>query len=379
MDPRLSHLPFFNAATPAERTALARERYFGDGQRPTGLVDDAVLQSWQRCLQQRRAPAERCAFEPVSRLRLDTALRRSRALRESAQPELSLLERSLTATACTVLLVDPTGLIVYASQPGERQDGLARALARPGVDVSERVLGTNAPGLVVATGRACALDGGEHFFEQVGAMRCAAAPIRDIHGALAGVLDLSVEHRGFGFDPAALVGLHAQGMERALRVGQSAAFTLVELHVHPALLGTPGSGLLGIDDAGRVAWLDAAAERLVGVRNGVAGEAFGCEEVLGLGPVRLRQLGGRAHASALALPNGLQVWVSVRLPVGEPAAVVSAPAPPSVAEAPPPAAPSLAEQERGAILAALRECGGNVSQAARRLGVSRGRVYRAMG
>jgi transcriptional regulator of acetoin/glycerol metabolism len=93
----------------------------------------------------------------------------------------------------------------------------------------------------------------------------------------------------------------------------------------------------------------------------------------------LRQLGGRAHASALALPNGLQVWVSVRLPVVEPAAVVSARAPPSVAEAAPPTAPSLAEQERSAILAALRECGGNVSQAARRLGVSRGRVYRAMG
>jgi transcriptional regulator of acetoin/glycerol metabolism len=369
--PHLPHPPLL--ASPPERTALARERYFGEGQRPTGLVDEAVLQSWQRCLQQRRAPAERCEFEPVSRLRLDTALRRTRALREAAQGELKLLEQSLVATACTVLLVDPQGLIVYASQPGQRQDGLARALARPGVDVSERVLGTNAPGLVVATGRACALDGREHFFDQVAAMRCAAAPIRDIHGQLAGVLDLSVEHLGFGFDPAALVGLHAGAMERALRVSQSGLHTLVELHVHPGLLGTPGSGLMGIDEAGRVAWLDAAAERLVGVRSGVAGEAWDCEQVLGVGLARLRQLGGRTHASALPLPNGLQVWVAVRAPAGAAPPQVQAEAP---AAAPAPA--SLAEQERAAILQALRACGGNVSEAARRLGISRGRVYRAM-
>jgi transcriptional regulator of acetoin/glycerol metabolism len=279
-----------------------------------------------------------------------------------------------------VLLVDPQGLIVYASQPGERQDGLARVLARPGVDVSERVLGTNAPGLVVTTGQACALDGGEHFFEQVGGMRCAAAPIRDIHGVLAGVLDLSVEHRGFGFDPATLVGMHAQAMERALRVTQSVGLTLVELHVHPALLGTPGSGLMAVDDAGQVAWVDAAAQRLVGARVGAAGEVLGCEQVLGIGMARLRQLGARSHPSALPLPNGLQVWVAVRLPVG--AAVVSesqlpdelVTAPAAAASAP----ASLAEQERNAILEALHACGGNVSEAARRLGVSRGKVYRTL-
>jgi transcriptional regulator of acetoin/glycerol metabolism len=70
----------------------------------------------------------------------------------------------------------------------------------------------------------------------------------------------------------------------------------------------------------------------------------------------------------------LQVWVSVRLPASEavePQAEAPAPSPAS-------APASLAEQERGAILEALRACGGNVSEAARRLGISRGRVYRAM-
>jgi transcriptional regulator of acetoin/glycerol metabolism len=74
------------------------------------------------------------------------------------------------------------------------------------------------------------------------------------------------------------------------------------------------------------------------------------------------------------LPNGLQVWVSVRLPAGE--AVEAQVEAPALSSASAPA--SLAEQERSAILDALRTCGGNVSEAARRLGISRGRVYRAL-
>ena len=39
-------------------------------------------------------------------------------------------------------------------------------------------------------------------------MHCAAAPIRDVRGRVAGVLDLSSESRPFGFDAAAYF-LHA--------------------------------------------------------------------------------------------------------------------------------------------------------------------------
>lgn len=374
--PWLPHLPF--APTRTERAALARERFFEEGQRPTGLVDEAVLQSWQRCLAERRAPGEQLSVEPVSRLRLDTALRRTRKLREAAQGELQHLERALSATHCSILLLDPQGMIVYASTPGATpSSGLIRAIARPGVDASERALGTNAPGLVLRTGRACVLDIGEHYFDQVAAMHCAAAPIRDIRGQIAGVLDLTVEHRGFGFDPGVLVGLHAAAMEQALLRAQSLHQTLVEIHVHPQALGTPGAGLLGIEEDGQVAWLDAAAERFTGARSGVAGEPLFCEAVLGLPLGPLRGLAGRNHPTPLALPNGLSLWLRVRAPAGLAVApqYESSEPPPSAAEVPP---ASLADQDRALILQTLQACKGNVSETARRLGISRGRVYRCL-
>ena len=66
--------PFF--ATAAERTALARERFFESGLRPSGLVSESVLQSWQRCQAARRPPRERLDFEPVTAARTQRALLR---------------------------------------------------------------------------------------------------------------------------------------------------------------------------------------------------------------------------------------------------------------------------------------------------------------
>ena len=46
--------PFY--ASPEQRVALARRRFFEDGVRPSGMISEAVIQSWSRCL---RTPLER--------------------------------------------------------------------------------------------------------------------------------------------------------------------------------------------------------------------------------------------------------------------------------------------------------------------------------
>jgi hypothetical protein len=53
--PRLPAQPFFTS--PEQRVALAHDRYFEHGERPSGLVSEAVLQSWTRCRSARRNPA----------------------------------------------------------------------------------------------------------------------------------------------------------------------------------------------------------------------------------------------------------------------------------------------------------------------------------
>lgn len=128
------------------------------------------------------------------------------------------------------------------------------------------------------------------------------------------------------------------------------------------------------------------------------------QESLGLGWAQLAAL-PTTGAAPLALPNGLHVWAraemlapdgrrglvahgsrATEVPVPSPAIAahieispetVEAAEPPAVAP-PAPAPKRLRESDLELIHSTLRDCGGNVSDAAQRLGVSRGLIYRRL-
>ena len=311
--------PFFS--TPEQRLALARERFFEQGIRPSGLVGEAVIQSWSRCLQAHRNPDEAIAFNPVTESRIHSALGRSRLLRETAAAELSELETALAGTTCTVLLTDPHGVVVHVGRPRETSgEALLPLAARIGVNLGEDSVGTNAPGLTARTGQASVVLGAEHFFGCVQVVHCAAAPIRDVRGQVAGVLDISSESRPFGFDAAAVVGLFATAIENRLLRAQSAEHIVVHLQTSPGLLDTPMEGLAAITAEGRIAWANGAAARLLGVAS--FGCELGAEEVFALRLAELSALTREAEARPHRLPSGLTVWLRARMQAPDGAARV---------------------------------------------------------
>lgn len=429
--------PFFH--TPAQRVALARQRFFEQGQRPTGLVSEAVIQSWARCVQQRQEPARAPAFNPVSASRVHSVLQRNRVLLQAASAELAALQHTLAGTSTAALLLDPQGVVMHASwAPGGVDTPVLDVGARVGVNLAEDSIGTNAPGITARTGHASVVLGEEHFASITQRMHCAAAPVRDSQGRLAAVLDLSSEGRPFAFDAAGLVALYATAIENRLLRAQAHDQLLVQLQVNPALLHTPMAGLLGVDSRGQVVWLNPAAAALLGRASAwPAPTGLGVEAALGQ-HLAVLQTWTQATPSprTLRLPSGLTVWVSCQWADGKaglhdvpttgpittepttagptaprPAdgARAAAPAPtlddvPRPAATAPRAAPAMpwataSAQPGGAVLPAAAEpqarpqgtlrdndrrlieqtlvaCRGNVSQAARRLGVSRGLIYR---
>ena len=54
------------ASTRAERVALARQQFFEEGVRPSGLVGEAVIQSWMRCTPRRSDRRRVVAFDAVT-------------------------------------------------------------------------------------------------------------------------------------------------------------------------------------------------------------------------------------------------------------------------------------------------------------------------
>lgn len=398
--------------TRAARIELARQRYFEEGQAPTGVVSDAVFASWARCQRLHGSPHETATFQPVTASRTQLALLKNRHLHQAWMDEVPRLEAMLSTTTCTAMLTDASGVLIGSSCVGRSHEALMPVATRLGVDLSEDAVGTTAPGVAARTGKAVCVLGGEHFFDSVKDMHCAAAPIRDIRGQLAGVLDLSSERIPFAFDAAAVTGLLAGAIENRLLVAQSNEHLVVRFQVAPELLDSAMVGLIGIDSDGRLAWENGVARSLLHGQ-GAAGRRLdrAPEEVLGLPWAQLAALPA-AGAAPLPLPNGLLVWARAEMRAGDgrrglfatsrrPAAPAAesdalpfdkaAPthtgntgtALPTVEEAAPigPAAavpPGLRESDLALIRTTLRACNGNVSDAAKRLGVSRGLIYRRL-
>jgi len=377
--------PFFN--TPEQRLSLARQRFFEQGERPTGLVSEAVIQSWMRCLQQRQQPERPVVFEPVTTSRVHGVLMRNRLLLQVAAAEMAQLQRALAGTSAAALLVDAQGVVMHSTwQPGHAGSPVMDLAARVGVNLSEAAVGTTAPGVAAHVGRVVKVEGAEHFAHGVHGMQCAAAPVRDAGGRLVAVLDLSSEGRSFGFDAAMLVERYARGIENRLLCAQSRARSpghiVVRLQLDAALLPGPWAGLIGVDEEGRVEWLNGAAAALLGQHSAWAAPAgLASEALLGLSPAALHAACGATTPQRLRLPSGLSVWSLCRRAGHEsfesPAdadASAAASAPDAGAAAAP--APTLHDADHRLVQQTLQACGGNVSQAARRLGVSRGLIYR---
>ena len=372
--------------TTEQRTALARQRFFDEGARPSGLVGEAVIQSWLRCCKTHQSPVEAVSFEQVSRSRAHASLNRNRQLLQAGNLELHQLEAALRGTDCRVLLTDAQGVIIHATElPATAQQPLLNTASRVGVNIAEHQIGTTAPGIVVRTGEACTVAGAEHYFQCLQTIHCAAAPIRDIHGQLAGVLDVSVEAGRFHFDPTSVVGMYAATIENRLLQLQSTQHLVLQFQTSPSLLDTPLEALAGIDADGRVLWLNGVAQRLTG--SSVQGRP-GVDEVFGLALDALLALHRRPQAQALRLPSGLGVWIKGHLNASDGAdfnhaVALSAPVAPLAAEpvdvpTPTEAPARLVDHSQRLIETTLADCNGNIAKAARALGVSRGMLYRRL-
>lgn len=408
--------PFFT--TRADRLQLARRRFFEEGITPVGVVDEAIFHSWARCQRMHDKASGAVAFQPVTASRTHLAMQKSRQLLQAWQDELPQLESILSTTSCAAMLTDASGVLIGASCAGRSHEELMPVATRLGVDLSEEAVGTTAPGIVVRTGQPHAVLGGEHFFEGVTAMNCAAAPIRDTRGKVAGVLDLSSEAFPFGFDASSVVGLFAGALENRLLMAQSTEHLVLRLQVSPSLLDSSMVGLIGIDHNGHLAWANGVAAKLLGLVSTDLSQAPVTAEAALAASMRALLALPRSGADTLRLRNGLQVWVRAEMrardglegahavgavtcefqcidsPTGAcplDASAQAGDALPDLDDTAPlahaelsmpaqgvPDTPTLRASDRDIIRRTVDECGGNIAKAAKLLQVSRGLIYRRL-
>lgn len=393
-----------------QRIAQARSEFFENGVRPTGLVPESVIHSWMRCNARGHKTHESLQFNPVTTSRLSATLDRNQELLSAAREDRVFMEAALGGLECRVLLTDDRGVIVYGTQNHlTSQEPVLRKGCRVGVKIGEGCLGTSAPAITISTGLPCTVTGAEHYFEGLHSLDCAAVPIRNVHGQLAGVLGIVAEGRRFSFDVASVAQGYAVSIENRLLKAQSQEHIILSFQAHPQLLSGPTEALAGIDCHGDVKWLNAAAARLLGVA--AYSPDRDLESLFGMGLEALLVMTRRADVTPVRLPSGLGIWAKAeqQFPDGLPRSQatrrattagadprhskiqnpaeardgndVPQPEPHVLVELPIDKGRTLSrtrlsEQYQKIIDNAVAACGGNISLAARTLGVSRGLVYR---
>lgn len=374
LDPRAS--PFFRTAK--DRAALARERFFGEGQRPSGLVSESVIQSWSRCLGAHRDPEERIEFDPVSKIRIATTLTKNRLLLEAANDSMVELEMTVAGSPVRAMLTNRDGVVIRASRGTLQKDDLLHVVSRIGVSIGEVAVGTGAPGVAVRTGDVSVIQGGEHFFRCMETFHCSGAPIRDSTGNIVAVLNLSSE-LPFQFDVKAVAQMYATSIENSLLASSARSQVLVRFQASPDMFHTPLEGLSAIDFDGRVLWFNGAGASLMG-SNRVPETGPEAGEVFGLDVESLLDMAHQGRPRTRLMPSGLTLWMEAQFE-GRSACVPApaiGPVARSVEEPTASESVSLKDVQRSAIEKTFAQCRGNVSKTARTLGVSRGLLYRRL-
>ena len=347
-----------------DRDALASE--------PPAPIEPWITRSWSRCLEAGRRPQDAIGFDPVSRARLQEIAERNRQLVGAAQPAMAHLSRTLADTRYFPILTDVRGVVVEVGplpEANDRDERRALDLARVGVDLSERAVGTTAIGAALAEQQPVWLHRGEHFFDVTGVYSCAGAPLFDPQGECIGMLDLTGVNVQERPELMHLAAMSARSIENAL-VQQHRCALLLHLAWPGYSVGPEAMGLLGLDAQGHVTGTNACARQmlhrpLLGGQGPLhAGDLFAM-------PLSMLFDAARREDVAIEVPlwSGLRVRARIQ-PGGRPA-------PAAGAEDGTPT-PRLREVEGEMIRRAVDDARGNVAQAARALGISRATVYRKL-
>lgn len=343
----------------------ARQEYFDEGKLPSDQLGHAVLRSWIRCsdmgLRERTTPTP----DPIPQNDLRHLHDRHARFCRLCRPELEMLGVEARETGSVVILTDATGMILDTLGDAAFAGRAAGVALRPGVDWSEASTGTNAIGVALAERRGVAVHGREHYFAGHELLSCSATPIIDPRGATMGVLDISGSSGTSHTHALGLVRMAVAQIEHRLLRQRFDGCRILRLHTDPGMLGTVREGALIFRDETLV-----AANRRGLSLVGLAWDALDRVEFEALFGIRAAVAWG---STTLRGPNGegfVCEWQDA-----DKGAVTAAPEFPAERE-PPRAAETLHDAETELILRTLRECGGNVSEAARRLGIHRSTIHR---
>lgn len=357
-----------------------------------GLTETWITRSWLRCLADGQRPDKTVTFNMVPAQALNRIEEANHSLLTAARPALKKLGHAIASTRYFAILTNSQGVVVDVDGHVDRNDPRATTIARVGLDLSERAVGTTAIGAALAELRPVWLHRGEHFYAGNAAYSCAGAPLFGPDGHCVGMLDLTGVDAEERPELKHLVAQSARSIENAMTLDRPYSL-LVRLNWPGRTLGDETDGLVCLDADGWVMGANQTARALIAqlipVRQAdpsgqptaslkTTAPPLHCSELFAMPYEMLFEAAGR-DAYGEPAPIDVPLWSGLRLhaiSVNRAHASASASALRGAAGGD---HRSLREVESALIRKAVMQAHGNVMQAARELGISRATVYRKLG
>lgn len=340
---------------------------------PGGWIAPWIERSWQRCMHRGLQPHAAVTFDVFSEAQMRHTQEANQQLVQTAKPILETLGQAIAKTRYFAILTNAEGVVIDANGPIDRSDRRADLITRIGTDLSERSVGTTAISAALTELQPVWLHRGEHFFTGTSHYSCAGAPLLDPDGTCVGMLDLT------GIDVAErpelkhLVAQCASKIENALLLARAHRL-MVRLNWPGSVLGGETDGVVCLDADGWITGANPIARQMLSPLTLSTRAAQHVTDVLGV-PHQILFDAARRPNSRLEIP----LWTGLRLQAlplergreGQPGQAASRH---RLGEKLP-----LKDLEIALIHQAVEQARGNVTAAARTLGISRATVYRKLG
>jgi transcriptional regulator of acetoin/glycerol metabolism len=340
---------------------LARNTILSDGRlmdKPT--IDDWIERSWRRCLTAGQRPQDNIEFDTVSQSQIRAIQEINQPLIQAASPELDRLSRAIAGTRYFALLTDAQGIVIDTRGEVDKQNKHASAIARVGVDLSEKRVGTTAIGAALTELKPVWLHRGEHFFKNTGMFSCAGAPLFGPDGRCVGMLDLTGVNTPERHELKLLAAQSARSIENALLRNQEACLQLY-INWPGRLQGNDSDGLISLDEEGNIIGANIQARQMIAIDH-IHPHA---SDVFALPWQSLFDMAHDDDGAEVPLWSGLRIQIKTLSDNKPQQTFVGANN-----------AGALRDVESDLIRRVMQQSRGNVAEAAKRLGISRATLYR---
>ncbi len=293
-----------------------------------GAARSALAASWRRSMSLHGLdPEDHGKPQTLTDQQLREARQAMEPMAQAAQGVLDRLFLAVGDTGCCVVLSNADGLLIERRGAAADDETFHRWGLWPGAVWSEAAEGTNGIGTALAEHRPLTIHRDQHFHTRNTALSCTSHPIHDPQGRLAGLLDVS-SCRADATE--GMLGLIAAAVADAARAIEAQTFRHAFANARIVLAGDAAernaAALLAVDRDDLVIGATRAARLALSITDDRIAGQLAASEVLNAGAFEA----------------------------------------------------DLLEAERGAVRRALALNSGNVSAAARALGVSRATLHRKL-